>query len=95
MRDLYSFLAVDYNGKGCNIGTTMYSGIAVSLKLKMSSAKCAKQMVLTLQTSKLKEVVKIPKTKWGGSSLKVFKLIWALNNIQNIKPYRSTVKRYL
>lgn len=28
MRDLYSFSAVDYNGKGCNIGTTMYSGIA-------------------------------------------------------------------
>lgn len=32
MRDLYSFAAVDYNGKGCNIGTTMFSGIAESEK---------------------------------------------------------------
>lgn len=30
MRDLYSFAAVDYNGPGCNMGTTMYSGIAES-----------------------------------------------------------------
>lgn len=32
MKDLYSFAAVDYNGKGCNIGTTMFSGIAESEK---------------------------------------------------------------
>lgn len=30
MRDLYSFSAVDYNGKGCNVGVAMYSGIADS-----------------------------------------------------------------
>lgn len=40
MRDLYSFAAVDYNGKGCNIGTTMFSGIAESEKefVKMCEA---------------------------------------------------------
>lgn len=43
-------------------------------------------MGLTLQALTLKEVVKIPKTKWGGPSQKVSKLIWALNNPQKAPP---------